>query len=142
VRVPGSFLKQIFSGRSTKCTYHWSDDRRCISYPDAPDDIQVVDMGVQRLVDLPSRRTKMIFQKKKVLWENVLVANLLGLTYRVTYNCPVVKDDAGFEQVETDRRQITWITDIDEEQMRGDFLKKFATDYKTHRLPSVNCRID
>ncbi len=63
------------------------------------------------------------FTKKKVIWDNIVVAYLLGMTQSEAYDRPKVKDDAGFEVNRTGGKVI-WIKDVDEKKLWADLLKK------------------
>ena len=61
------------------------------------------------------------FSKPKVIWDNITLAHVLGMTTYETYTRPKLKDDMNFEHIETDRT-IHWITDVDERRMWDDFI--------------------
>ena len=61
------------------------------------------------------------FSKPWVIWDNITLAYVLGMTTHETYARPKLKDDMNFEHIETDRT-IDWITDVDERRMWDDFI--------------------
>jgi inosine-uridine nucleoside N-ribohydrolase len=73
------------------------------------------------------------FSKPWIIWDNITMAYLLGMTEHETYQRPVLNDDLSFELVATDKT-ITWITDLDEERMWADFLRKIDLHQQTHAL--------
>jgi len=62
------------------------------------------------------------FSKPWVIWDNITLAYVLGMTTQHTLPRPMMRDDMTFESVKTDRT-ITWITDVDEQRMWADFLR-------------------
>lgn len=73
------------------------------------------------------------FSKKWIIWDTIVVAHLLGLTKSEIHDRPNLKDDVSFEHVTTGKK-IVWITDLDEELMWADFLRKLDNYQKTHAL--------
>lgn len=71
--------------------------------------------------------------KPWVIWDNITLAYVLGMTKQHTLPRPVMRDNMTFEQVKTDR-EVTWITDIDEEQMWSDFLKLVDDYQRRHKV--------
>ncbi len=61
------------------------------------------------------------FSKPWVIWDNITLAYVLGMTTQQTLPRPRMRDDMTFEQVKTDQT-ITWITDVDEQKMWTEFL--------------------
>src|SRR5229473_1401414 len=53
------------------------------------------------------------FSKPWVIWDDITLAYVLGMTTQHTLPRPRLRDDMTFEQVKTDRT-VTWITDVDE----------------------------
>ncbi len=68
------------------------------------------------------------FSKPWVIWDNITLAYVLGMTAQHTLPRPRMRDDMTFEEVKTDRT-ITWITDVDEQRMWADFLR-LVDDYQ------------
>jgi purine nucleosidase len=62
------------------------------------------------------------FSKPWVIWDNITLAYVLGMTTQHTLARPRMRDDMSFEPMKTDRT-ITWITDVDEQTMWADFLR-------------------
>jgi purine nucleosidase len=73
------------------------------------------------------------FSKPWIIWDNVVLAYVLGMTEQKTYPRPQLKDDMGFEHVQTNKT-ITWITDIDEKRLWADFLDKLDSHQRTHAV--------
>ena len=62
------------------------------------------------------------FSKSWVIWDDITLAYLLGMTTQHTAPRPRMRDDMKFEDVKTEE-VITWITDVDEDRLWSDFLK-------------------
>jgi purine nucleosidase len=62
------------------------------------------------------------FSKSWVIWDNIVLAYVLGMTTQHNSSRPRLRDDMKFEKVQTDR-EVTWITDVDEDRLWSDFLK-------------------
>lgn len=75
------------------------------------------------------------FSKPWIIWDNITLAYVLGMTEQHTLPRPSMRDDMMFEQVRTDRT-VTWITDIDEERMWADFLRLIDDYQRTHAVGS------
>ena len=71
------------------------------------------------------------FSKPWVIWDNITLAYILGMTTQHTLPRPKLRDDMTFEQVET-RNTVTWITDVDEQRMWADFLNLVDKYQRTH----------
>jgi purine nucleosidase len=78
------------------------------------------------------------FSRSWVIWDNIALAYVLGMTTQHNSPRPRLRDDMKFESVETDR-EVTWITDVDEDQLWSDFLK-LVDDYQ--RKHPVRKRVD
>jgi inosine-uridine nucleoside N-ribohydrolase len=61
------------------------------------------------------------FSKPWVIWDDITLAYVLGMTTEHTLPRPKMKDDMTFEKVDTDQT-VTWITDVDQQRMWTDFL--------------------
>ena len=61
------------------------------------------------------------FSKPWVIWDDITLAYVLGMTTQHSLPRPRLRDDMTFEQVQTERT-VTWITDVDEQLMWKDFL--------------------
>lgn len=61
------------------------------------------------------------FSRSWVIWDNIALAYVLGLTTQHNSSRPRLRDDMKFENVPTDR-EVTWITDVDEARLWSDFL--------------------
>ena len=75
------------------------------------------------------------FSKPWVIWDDITLAYVLGMTTQHTLPRPRLRDDMTFEQVKTDRTMI-WITDVDEQQMWTDFLNLVDEYQRTHAVSS------
>ena len=73
------------------------------------------------------------FSRPWVIWDNITLAYLLGMTTHETHPRPRLKDDLGFEQVGTDRT-IVWITSVDSKRLWADFLAKLDSYQRTHAV--------
>ena len=78
------------------------------------------------------------FSKPWIIWDNIVLAYLLGMTSQEEYLRPRLTQGLSFDKVET-QETITWITDVDEKRMWADFLEKLD-DYQRrhfvgHRIP-------
>jgi purine nucleosidase len=78
---------------------------------------------------------KQDFSKPWVIWDNIVLAYLLGMTKQEIYPRPVLQDDMKFSHPETDRK-IIWITEIDSQRFWADFLEKLEKYEATHSLPN------
>jgi inosine-uridine nucleoside N-ribohydrolase len=79
------------------------------------------------------------FPKLMIIWDNVVLAYLLGMTTQETYPRPRLKDDISFERVQTNRT-VTWITSVDEKRLWADFLKKLEIYQRTHAVGQEESR--
>ena len=61
------------------------------------------------------------FSKPWVIWDNIALAYVLGMTEQHTLPRPGMRDDMSFVPGSPDRT-VTWITDVDEKRMWADFL--------------------
>ena len=75
------------------------------------------------------------FSKPWVIWDNITLAYVLGMTTQHTLPRPRLRDDMTFEQVKTDQT-VTWITDVDEQRMWADFLSLVDEYQRTHAVGS------
>jgi inosine-uridine nucleoside N-ribohydrolase len=73
------------------------------------------------------------FSKPWVIWDDIALAYVLGMTKQHTLPRPSMGDDMTFAQVNTDQT-ITWITDVDEERMWADFLSLVDAYQRTHAV--------
>jgi inosine-uridine nucleoside N-ribohydrolase len=73
------------------------------------------------------------FTKPWIIWDTITIAYLLGMTEFETYERPVLRDDVGFDFANSGKK-IIWITDLDEERMWTDFLRKLDLHQQTHAL--------
>jgi len=61
------------------------------------------------------------FSKSWVIWDDITLAYVLGLTTQHVAPRPKMRDNMTFERVQTDR-DVTWITDVDEGRLWSDFF--------------------
>lgn len=73
------------------------------------------------------------FSKPWVIWDNIALAYVLGMTTHHTLPRPRLRDDMTFEQARTDQA-VTWITDVDEQRMWADFLGLVDEYQRTHAV--------
>src|SRR6266550_2528961 len=73
------------------------------------------------------------FSKPWVIWDNITLAYILGMTTQHTLPRPRLRDDMTFEQVKTDQT-VTWITDVDEQRVWADFLRLVDEYQRTHAV--------
>ena len=71
--------------------------------------------------------------KPWVIWDNITLAYVLGMTKQHTLPRPAMRDNMTFEQTKTDR-DVTWITDVDEELMWPDFLRLVDDYQRKHKV--------
>jgi hypothetical protein len=75
------------------------------------------------------------FSKPWVIWDNITLAYVLGMTTQHTRPRQRLRDDMTFEQVKTEQT-VTWITDVDEQRMWADFLSLLDEYQRTHAVGS------
>lgn len=73
------------------------------------------------------------FSKPWVIWDDITLAYVLGMTTQHSAPRPRLRDDMAFEIVATDR-VVEWITDVDEDRLWSDFLKLIDRYQRTHQL--------
>jgi inosine-uridine nucleoside N-ribohydrolase len=73
------------------------------------------------------------FSKPWVIWDDITLAYVLGMTTQHTLPRPKLRDDMTFEQVKSDQTVI-WITDVDEQRMWADFLRLMDEYQRTHAV--------
>jgi purine nucleosidase len=73
------------------------------------------------------------FSKPWVIWDNITLAYVLGMTTQHALPRPRMRDNMTFEQVKTDQT-VTWITDVDEQTMWAEFLKLVDEYQRTHAV--------
>ena len=73
------------------------------------------------------------FSKPWIIWDDITLAYVLGMTEQHSLPRPRLRDDMTFEQVKSDQT-VTWITDIDEERMWSDFLRLVDDYQRTHAI--------
>ena len=73
------------------------------------------------------------FSKPWVIWDNITLAYVLGMTTQHALPRPRMRDNMTFEQAKTDQT-VTWITDVDEQTMWAEFLKLVDEYQRTHAV--------
>jgi purine nucleosidase len=73
------------------------------------------------------------FSKPWVIWDDITLAYVLGMTEQHTSARPRLRDNMTFEQIKTER-VVTWITDVDEQRLWSDFLRLVDAYQRTHRI--------
>lgn len=71
------------------------------------------------------------FSKPWIIWDNVVLAHVLGMTESDERSRPSLSADLKFE-FSTSKRTITWITQIDSKRFWSDFLDKLDAYTRTH----------
>lgn len=71
------------------------------------------------------------FSKPWVIWDNIALAYVLGMTTQHTLPRASMRDDMSFAPGRTGET-ITWITDVDEKRMWADFLSRIDAYQRTH----------
>jgi purine nucleosidase len=71
------------------------------------------------------------FSKPWIIWDEVSLAYVLGMTTQEVRPRPLLRDDLKFDHPKTDKT-ITWVTDIDEKRLWEDFLLRLDTYQRTH----------
>jgi inosine-uridine nucleoside N-ribohydrolase len=80
------------------------------------------------------------FSKPWVIWDDITLAYVLGMTGQHTLPRPRLRDDMRFESVKTERT-VTWITDVDEQRMWNDFLGLVDQYQRTHAVRAAKNRL-
>lgn len=83
------------------------------------------------------------FSKPWIIWDNITLAYVLGMTEQQTALRPRLKDDFTFEPSQTKgtvTQTVTWITDVDERRMWADFLNLLDEYQRTHRVSHEGLR--
>jgi inosine-uridine nucleoside N-ribohydrolase len=80
------------------------------------------------------------FSKPWIIWDEVSMAFLLGMTTQEVYPRPVLRDDLKFDHPKTEKT-ITWVTDVDEKRLWADFLERIDTYQRTHDVGVVETQI-
>ncbi len=73
------------------------------------------------------------FSKPWIIWDNITLAYVLGMTEHQSAPRPRLKDDFTFEAGEAGKT-VTWITDVDEKRMWDDFLSLLDEYQRTHQV--------
>lgn len=80
------------------------------------------------------------FSKPWIIWDNITLAYVLGMTEQHTRPRPRLKDDMTFEAVPGTKQTVTWITDIDEKRMWADYLSLLDEYQRTNAVSHANLR--
>lgn len=73
------------------------------------------------------------FSKPWIIWDNITLAYVLGMTEHHTTPRPRMKDDMTFEGVQTPKT-VTWITNVDERRMWAEYLNLLDDYQRTHAV--------
>ena len=73
------------------------------------------------------------FSKPWIIWDNIVLAHLLGMTTAEDYPRPKLGDDMIFQSRATEQK-ITWITSVDSDRMWEDFLRLLDEYQATHAV--------
>ena len=73
------------------------------------------------------------FSRPWVIWDDITLAYVLGMTHQHALPRPRMRDEMMFEQGRTDQT-ITSITDVDEKRMWADFLRLVDAYQQTHAV--------
>jgi len=73
------------------------------------------------------------FSKSWVIWDNITLAYLLGLTTQHTKPRHRLRDNMTFETINTEK-VVTWITDVDEQKLWADFLSLVDRYQRTNKI--------
>jgi purine nucleosidase len=79
------------------------------------------------------------FSKPWIIWDNITLAYVLGMTEHQTAPRPRLKDDFTFEPGSAGKT-VTWITDVDEKQMWADFFGLLDEYQRTHQVSHAGLR--
>ncbi len=71
------------------------------------------------------------FSKPWIIWDEISLAFLLGMTTQEVRPRPLLRDDLKFDHPRTDKT-ITWVTDVDEKRLWADFLAGLDAYQRTH----------
>lgn len=71
--------------------------------------------------------------QKWVIWDDIVLAYVLGMTKQVTYPRPRLSDNMQFERAET-TRTITWITEVDSKRFWTEFIEHLDSYQRTHAM--------
>ncbi|MDX2033789.1 MAG: nucleoside hydrolase [Blastocatellia bacterium] len=73
------------------------------------------------------------FSKPWIIWDNITLAYVLGMTSHQTAPRPRMQGDFTFVPG-APGREVTWITDVDEERMWADFFSLLDDYQRTHKV--------
>lgn len=73
------------------------------------------------------------FSKPWIIWDNITLAYVLGMTAEKTLPRPRLRDDMMFESVQTNKTVI-WITDVDEKRMWAEYLNLLDDYQRRHAM--------
>lgn len=76
------------------------------------------------------------FSKPWMIWDNIVLAHLLGFTESVEHSRPKLGDDMIFQHADSPRK-ITWITRVDSQRLWADFLALLDQYQATHAVASA-----
>ena len=73
------------------------------------------------------------FTKPWIIWDNITLAYVLGMTTQHTSARPRMRDNMTFEKTERDD-VVTWISDVDEKKLWDDFLRLVDDYQRMHKI--------
>jgi len=79
------------------------------------------------------------FSKQWVIWDDITLAYVLGMTTQHNASRPRMLDNMTFEKSTSDQ-VVTWITDVDKQTMWKDFLMLLDDYQKRHKVPKDSNR--
>jgi len=74
------------------------------------------------------------FSKSWVIWDDITLAYVLGMTTQHTARRRQLLDNMAFGSARDDQ-DVTWITDVDEKRMWSDFFNLVDDYQRKHRIP-------
>lgn len=80
------------------------------------------------------------FSKPWIIWDNITLAHVLGMTTHETKPRPRMRDDMTFESVPGTTQTVTWVTDVDEKRMWADYLGLLEEYQQTNAVSHTHLR--
>jgi len=80
------------------------------------------------------------FTRPWIIWDNIVMAYMLGMTTQEVYPRPRLRDDMSFEHGQS-TANIVWITSVDSSRMWADFLGKLDRYQRTHAVGQQRHRV-
>jgi len=76
------------------------------------------------------------FSKSWVIWDDITLAYVLGMTTQHTAPRKQLLDNMTFGSTRDDH-EVTWITDVDEKRLWSDFLRLVDEYQRRHKIPNI-----